>query len=335
MNKNKQCKKRVGGSMNVKIVNLNKWYGEVHALKNINVIIQTGKFTSLLGPSGCGKTTLLKILAGLETPDQGDIYFDDQCVFSRDRNINVLPQKRQIGMVFQEFALWPHMNVFENIAFPLKAKKMHVEIERKVESILETVRLEGMSKRYPDQLSGGQQQRVAFARAVVANPKIVLFDEPLSALDAVLRDEMRFEISNMVKQMNLTGIYVTHDQIEAMSMSDQIIVMNKGNILQVGTPEDIYDRPVSKLVMDFVGKSNWFECGTKAIRPERLALYPTGPYKKVSGVVQSIAYLGDKYEMIVQIEKMGNWMSYHNKRCQLGDRIDLYFKHSDVIRFAD
>lgn len=321
--------------MIVKIVNLNKWYGDVHALKNINVTIQTGKFTSLLGPSGCGKTTLLKILAGLETPDQGEIYFDDQCVFSKDKDINVSPQKRQIGMVFQEFALWPHMNVYENIAFPLKAKKMHNEIEKKVNAILEIVRLKGMSNRNPDQLSGGQQQRVAFARAVIANPKIVLFDEPLSALDAVLRDEMRIEISHMVKQMKLTGIYVTHDQIEAMSMSDQIIVMNKGKILQVGTPEEIYDRPANKVVLDFVGKSNWFECGTKAIRPEKLMLYPTGPYEKVSGIVQSIAYLGEKYEVIVEIEKMGKWLIYHNKRCQLGDKIDLYFKHSEVMRFAD
>ncbi|MBF4692570.1 ABC transporter ATP-binding protein [Fusibacter ferrireducens] len=321
--------------MNVKIVNLNKWYGDVHALKNINITVKTGMFTSLLGPSGCGKTTLLKILAGLESPDQGEIYFDDQCIFSKERNINVPPQKRQIGMVFQEFALWPHMNVFENIAFPLKAKKMHDGIEKRVEAILKNVRLEGMSKRSPDQLSGGQQQRVAFARAVIANPKIVLFDEPLSALDAVLRDEMRFEISQMVKQMELTGIYVTHDQMEAMSMSDQIVVMNKGKILQVGTPEEIYNRPANKMVLDFVGKSNWFRCGTKAIRPEKIDLYPTGPYKKVSGVVQSVAYLGEKYEVTVHIEAEGDWLIYHNRRVQLGDQMDLYFKHSEVIHFSD
>ena len=193
--------------------------------------MKQGEFTTLLGPSGCGKTTLLRMIAGLEEPDKGEIYFGDQCMYSA-KKIKTSPHERNIGMVFQDFALWPHMTVFENVAFGLRATKQTNHLREKVEDAIKRVRLQGMEKRYPHELSGGQQQRVAFARAIVTKPHFILFDEPLSALDAILREEMRIELMDIVHSIGLTALYVTHDQIEAMSMSDQIIVMKQGEVLQ-------------------------------------------------------------------------------------------------------
>lgn len=323
--------KRLEGKLNLQIINVNKWYNDVQALKDINVDIQTNEFTTLLGPSGCGKTTLLKIIAGLETPDTGEIYFNDRCIFSKEKNINISPQKRELGMVFQEFALWPHMTIYNNVAFPLKARNMKKNIKESVAKVLKMVKLENMEKRYPSQLSGGQQQRVAFARAVVSNPEIVLFDEPLSALDAVLRDEMRTELCSMVKEMNLTAIYVTHDQVEAMAMSDAIIVMNKGKIMQVGSPETIYQTPKNRDVIKFIGKTNWQN--NKAIRPEQVSLNPIDNARLITGTVKQVAYMGDKYEVMFDINSGEEWTVYSQNRLCVGDHHDLYINDKQFAAF--
>lgn len=218
--------------MKLEITGIQKSFNQTPALLPTDLTLEHGKFTTLLGPSGCGKTTLLRMLAGLEQPDAGEIRADGQCIYSAAKRIDIPTHKRNLGMVFQDFALWPHMTVYENVAFGLKAGKQKSDLRQKVNEALGMVRLQGMEDRYPHQLSGGQQQRVAFARAVAVRPGVILFDEPLSALDAVLREEMRIEMMSLVRDMGLTALYVTHDQIEAMSMSDEIVVMQKGRILQ-------------------------------------------------------------------------------------------------------
>ncbi|PAB59659.1 ABC transporter ATP-binding protein [Anaeromicrobium sediminis] len=221
------------------------------AVKGINVEINPGEFVTLLGPSGCGKTTTLRMVAGFEIPTDGEIFIGDENV-SRQT-----PDKRDTAMVFQSYALFPHLNIFDNVAYGLKLKKMSKEeIKEKVDSILKLVGLEGLGLRAPNQLSGGQQQRVALARALVMEPAVLLFDEPLSNLDAKLRVYMRNEIRRIQKEIGITSIYVTHDQSEAMSMSDRIIIMNKGNIEQVGTPKEIYEKPATAFIADFIGEAN-------------------------------------------------------------------------------
>lgn len=319
--------------MEISICGVNKRFGQIWALKDINIVIESGRFVTLLGPSGCGKTTLLRIIAGLEKPDSGEIYFGKQCVFSKEKGINIKPEERQLGMVFQDFALWPHMTVFENVAFSLKARGVKKDIDKKVKKLLDMVRLRDMEKRYPHQMSGGQQQRVAFARAIAADPSIILFDEPLSALDAVLRDEMRLEISLKVREMKLTSIYVTHDQMEAMSMSDTIIIMNRGQILQKGIPEDIYNNPKSEFVAQFVGKSNWFQNENRAIRLEDVYLKPIPEAEAVKGIVKDVGFIGDKYEINVCIENIGEWLVFHKNRLMVGEEVDVYFASESIIDF--
>lgn len=319
--------------MKITIKNLNKKFGDTLVLNNINVTINTGEFTTILGPSGCGKTTLLRIISGLETADSGEIYFDEKCVFSSERKINIQTQERNLGMVFQDFALWPHMTVNNNVAFPLKIRKGTKNIEDEVERLLKMVSLEGMGNRHPSEMSGGQQQRVAFARAVAGTPDIVLFDEPLSALDAILRDKMRVEICSLTTQMNLTSIYVTHDQLEAMSMSNRIIVMSKGEIQQVGTPEEIYNQPKNKTVMQFIGKSNWL--GDSAIRPENVSIENNGQDTTIDAVVKNVAFLGERYEIIAEIYGGSEWIIYHNKRVNLNSNITICFNKNSIIKMAN
>lgn len=235
--------------------------GQVQAIKGVSIRMKTGEFLTLLGPSGCGKTTTLRSVAGLETPDTGEISIDGSVVFSRSKRIAVPTEKRDIGMVFQSYAIWPHMSVFENVAFPLKTTRKFTagEVEKKVEDALRLVRMEALIRRPSTQLSGGQQQRVALARALVKQPKLLLLDEPLSNLDAKLREEMRIEIKDLAKELDLSVLYVTHDQAEALAMSDRILVMQDGLVLQEGTPLEIYRKPQTQFVANFIGSANLFE----------------------------------------------------------------------------
>ena len=238
----------------VKIENLTKYFGEVKAVNDISLEIEDGIFLTLLGPSGSGKTTTLMMLAGFEFPTFRDITIDGSSI------VSIPPYRRNIGMVFQNYALFPHLSVYDNIAFPLKMRKIaRHKINKMVQSALELVELPGMEKRYPNQLSGGQQQRIALARAMVFEPPLLLMDEPLGALDKKLREHMQLEIKKIQERVGKTIVYVTHDQSEALTMSNKIAVMNKGSIGQIGSPMDIYEKPANRFVADFIGESNFFE----------------------------------------------------------------------------
>lgn len=238
----------------VEIKNLTKVFGDVVAVDNVSFDIKEKEFLILLGPSGCGKTTILRMVAGLEIPTSGEIYLKDRCVFSSKKGIFIPARERGVGLVFQSYALWPHMTVFENIAFGLKVKRMSSEIIRKkVEKVLDYTRLEEMAHRYSQQISGGQQQRVALARMLVSEPNIFLMDEPLSNLDAKLRLEMRAEIKNIHFQTGATTIYVTHDQIEGQAMAKRVAIINNGIIEQLDSPKTVYSRPSNLFVADFIG----------------------------------------------------------------------------------
>jgi len=250
----------------IEIKNLFKRFKKVVAVNRIHIDIAQGEMLTLLGPSGCGKTTTLRCIAGLERPEDGDIVIDGKSMVAEDF---VQPSKRGIGMVFQNYAVWPHMKVVNNIIYGLKfqgfSKK---EIRSKAEQVLDLVDLSGLEERYPGQLSGGQQQRVALARALVRNPKVLLLDEPLSNLDAKLREKMRFEIKSLVKRMGITSVYVTHDQAEAMVISDRIVVMESGNVVQIGNPEQIYQNPANRFVADFIGAMNFISGEIVRVLPD-------------------------------------------------------------------
>jgi len=236
----------------VRLVNVTKKFGDVVAVNNVSFEVKEGELFTLLGPSGCGKTTTLRLIAGFYKPDSGEIYFDDELVN------DLPPYKRNTGMVFQNYALWPHMRVFDNVAYGLKLRNWPPrKIIRRVKEMLNLVGLAGKEKRYPSELSGGEQQRVALARALVIEPRVLLLDEPLSNLDAKLRVRMRSEIRKLQKKLGITTIYVTHDQEEALSISDRIAVMNKGKILQIGDPIEIYENPRDIFVADFIGTTNF------------------------------------------------------------------------------
>ena len=226
-------------TVDIELRNISKSFGSKKVIDNLSLDIASGSFTTLLGPSGCGKTTLLRMIAGLETPDDGEIYLGGRCVFSSEKPLNIPPEKRGLGFVFQDFALWPHMKVKDNVAFALRAQRRTENLDRKVKDALHAVQLDEYAERYPSELSGGQQQRVSFARAIAMEPECILFDEPLSALDAMLREEMRGELKALVSDRGITSVFVTHDQSEAMSMSDMIAVMNSGIMEQYDTPENI------------------------------------------------------------------------------------------------
>ncbi len=243
----------------VVIEGLSKTYGAMRAVDNVSLAARQGEMLVLVGPSGCGKTTCLRCVAGLERPSAGTITIGDQIVTAIDCGIFVPPERREIGMVFQSYAIWPHMTVFENVAYPLRA--MHVakaEIRHQVESALQLTRLDGLGDRYSSQISGGQQQRVALARSLVGNPKLLLFDEPLSNLDANLRVQMREEIKELQRRLGFTAFYVTHDQAEAMAIADRIAVVEGGRIRQIGTPREVYERPANAFVAAFMGAANIF-----------------------------------------------------------------------------
>lgn len=240
----------------VTLKNISKKYGNNLIIPHLNLAISDKEFISLLGPSGCGKTTTLRMIAGLEKPTEGEIHIGDRTV--SQNKFFIPPEKRNLGMVFQSYAVWPHMTVFENVCYPLKLKKVSTEIiHSKVEKFLGLVKLDGLDKRYPHELSGGQQQRVALARALIMEPEVLLLDEPLSNLDAKLRELMRVEIKELQQKLGMTVVYVTHDQVEAMVMSDRIVVMDQGEIEQVDTPTHIYQNPQTEFVANFVGTINF------------------------------------------------------------------------------
>ncbi|MCL2420614.1 MAG: ABC transporter ATP-binding protein [Defluviitaleaceae bacterium] len=294
-------------------------------LEDFTQVFEDGGFVTLLGPSGCGKTTLLRLIAGFDKPTRGEIRIGDVVVCS-DKKF-VPPEKRNIGMVFQSYAVWPHMTVFQNVAYPLKIKKFSkAVIKEKVDKVLESVHLIQYADRTPAQLSGGQQQRVALARALVAEPELLLLDEPLSNLDAKLRETMRFEIKELQKTYNITVVYVTHDQTEAMAMSDKVIVMNQGLVQQVGTPMEIYKNPANQFVAAFVGKVNFMKGEVKdgridltelgqsvpydgsrtgkvvvAVRPENISMSLEPEAERLEGTLTSMYYLGDTNDCRVEM----------------------------------
>jgi ABC-type Fe3+/spermidine/putrescine transport system ATPase subunit len=241
----------------IEVADLVVRYGDVTAVDSIGFDIAPGELVTLLGPSGCGKTTTLRAVAGLETPSGGIIRLNGTSVYSASERRNVPAEKRGVSMVFQSYAIWPHMTVFDNVAYGLRVRRLpQAEVRQNVERVLGLVQMQGFADRPASKLSGGQQQRVAVARAIAFSPSVVLFDEPLSNLDAKLRAEMRVELRELQRRLEITSLYVTHDQEEALAISDRVIVMNGGRIEQIGTPEDIYNRPHSRFVADFVGSAN-------------------------------------------------------------------------------
>ena len=246
----------------IKIRGIKKSYGKEMAVQELDLTVNPGDFLTILGPSGCGKTTMLRAIAGLEEPDEGEIQFGDRVVFSRKQGVIIPPENRNVGFIFQSYALWPHMTVEQNITLALKEKKLsNKEIESRLKKSLEMVQLESYRKRYPSELSGGQQQRVAVSRLIALQSKILLMDEPLSNLDAKLRTEMRAELKRLHGELEATTVYVTHDQTEALTLSDIVVVMNKGLIMQSGTPYDIYHHPENIFVAEFIGdpQNNFFK----------------------------------------------------------------------------
>ena len=317
--------------MRINMKNISKSYDKVDVIKNLDLQIADKEFTTLLGPSGCGKTTILRMIAGLETPTSGEIYFDDKCVFSDKKGINIPPEKRNIGFVFQDFALWPHLTVFENVAFVLRARRDTKNMEERVMHALKAVRLEEYRDRYPSQLSGGQQQRVGFARAIVTRPDCILFDEPLSALDAILRDEMRIEIKRLTVELGVTAVFVTHDQMEAMSMSDRIVVLNKGAIEQQGKPEEIYQSPSTPFTAKFIGKSNWLDQDTM-FRPETASLEKKDGYKEYRAVVDGVQFLGENYQLYLDAGGK-QWIMESACRYDIGSDVSVYINEDQILTF--
>ncbi len=283
----------------VRATGLVKTFGAVVAVNDLSFEAKAGEFLTLLGPSGCGKTTTLRLVAGLERPDRGDVYLGGRTLSAAASGLFVPPERRGMGMVFQSYAIWPHMTVFENVAFPLRELRVpRAELRDRVMAILGTVGLGGLHDRPAPMLSGGQQQRVALARALVSNPEVLLLDEPLSNLDARLREEMRFELRDMQAKLGITSIFVTHDQAEAMTLSDRIVVMNAGRIEQEGTPEEVYQRPVG-------GADAWRD-GQEvllAFRPEAAEVRAAERDGAWVGVVRSSVYVSGHVEYVVDLGK--------------------------------
>src|SRR5438105_4117096 len=283
--------------MRIAVENLTKRFGALAAVSRVSLSIREGEMFTLLGPSGCGKTTLLRLLAGFYTADEGEIRFGDRVVN------DVPPHERGIGMVFQNYALWPHMTVSENVSYGLKLRKVSSsDVAARVQGVLAKVGLTGLSDRYPGQLSGGQQQRVALARALVLNPQMLLLDEPLSNLDAKIRVQVRAEIRKLQKELGITAVYVTHDQEEALSMSDRVAVMREGRVLQVASPKELYERPAGRFVADFVGTNNFLPGTCREIAAGRVAAETT--IGTVRGSPTSRVGVGDRCVLAVRPENI-------------------------------
>ena len=315
----------------LKIVNLTKEFeipgGRILAVRNLNLTVEEGQFFVLLGPSGCGKSSLLRCVAGLESIDEGGIYLEDRLLSSGEKRVFVDPEDREVAMVFQSYAVWPHMTVFENIAFQLTEAKTRScssdQVAKRVKDVMDLVRLTGFERYKTATLSGGQQQRVALARALIREPKLLLMDEPLSNLDAKLREEMRDEIKELTRRLGVTTLHVTHDQTEAMALADVLAVMSNGQILQIGDPETLYRKPSNRIVAEFLGRTNWvagtmeadstsvteigrmqssvfakFEIGSTVsvgVRPEWIELRDEGESgpDRFPGIIQARTFLGD------------------------------------------
>lgn len=334
----------------IELENICKTFDDSEVLKNINLHIDENEFVTLLGPSGCGKSTLLRLIAGFESPTSGTIRFDGVDL------ANVMPYERRVNTVFQKYALFPHLNVFDNIAFGLRIKKLpDSKIKNKVHRVLDLVNLSGFENRSISSLSGGQQQRIAIARAIVNEPEVLLLDEPLAALDLKLRKGMQLELKNMQRELGITFLYVTHDQEEALTMSDTVVVMKEGVIQQIGTPIDVYNEPKNAYVADFIGESNIidgimkkdclvnifgtdFECVDTGfgenenidvvIRPEDIVLSEPGK-GKLDGKVVSVTFKGVHYEM--QIESFGyKWLVHNTVMHDVGEEVSLYVKPFDI-----
>lgn len=333
--------------MEIKIENLTKAYGDFKAVDNMNLNIADGELVGLLGPSGCGKSTTLFMLAGLNDPTSGHIYFGGKDV------TKVAPEDREIGLVFQNYALYPHMTVADNIMFPLINRKVpKAEARERAQEMAKLVQLDHLMDRKPKALSGGQQQRVAIARALANSPHVLLLDEPLGALDLKLRKDMQTELKAIQKRLGITFIYVTHDQEEALSMSDTIVVMDKGKIQQIGTPEDIYNEPVNAFVADFIGESNivdaimikdylvsfggvTFECldsgfGENAfveavVRPEDIKIVKKGSEASLPGKITSVTFKGVHFEILVDVSGF-IWMIQTIEHHEVGEEIGMYIE---------
>ncbi len=330
----------------IELKGISKEFDGEQVLNSINLYIRDNEFVTLLGPSGCGKTTTLRIIGGFETPDEGAVFFDGKDITS------LPPYKRQVNTVFQKYALFPHLNVFDNVAFALRLKKVpEQEVARRVKELLELVALKGFERRNVNLLSGGQQQRVAIARALISNPRVLLLDEPLGALDLKLRKDMQNELKKIQKQTGIAFIYVTHDQEEALSMSDTVVVMADGVIQQIGTPTDIYNEPKNAFVADFIGESNivdgimredfkvsfshhTFECVDSGfekneqvdvvVRPEDVDVVPVSR-GMLKGNVTSVTFKGVHYEIIVDIDGF-KWMIQSTDYVEVGANIGLYIE---------
>lgn len=322
----------------VRIEHVFKRFGSVTAVNDFNLVVKDGEFVSILGPSGCGKTTTLRMIAGFERATEGEIYIGEQCVSSSIKGSFAPPEKRDIGMVFQSYAVWPHMTVAENVGYPLKIQKVDkTERERRVQEMLELVHLGEYGKRYPNQLSGGQQQRVALARALVAEPGLLLLDEPLSNLDAKLRESMRFEILEIQKKTGITVVYVTHDQGEAMAMSDRVVVMSMGVVQQIGAPHEIYTQPANKMVADFIGLVNFMEGEAKG---DRVFLKGSNISFPNTSKVTGEATIAVRPENITMSLDGGQIEGQLTHRFYLGDAVDYRVKVGDhdvrvIVKGAD
>ena len=351
----------------LEFASVTKLYGSFAALDNVSVEINAGEFMTLLGPSGSGKTTLLMIIAGFVEPTHGNVLLDGTKI------THELPERRNFGVVFQGYALFPHLTVWGNVAYPLRVRGMgRAEAETKIRKVLELIQLSHLADRYPKQLSGGQQQRVALARALVFSPELLLLDEPLSALDRALRKELQRELKDLHERVGTTFIYVTHDQEEALFMSDRIAILRDGRVEQLGTPQELYENPKSIFVANFLGKSNFlsarivqkngavmtYEVGgiefnlkrehvpeldgeiSIALRPERLSLYEgedAAPANRLLGEIKKVSYFGQLYEVVVETEKAGDLIvtaDLGREQPQVGNRVWIGWAEDSGVPFA-
>lgn len=335
----------------IEIHNVEKYYGKQHVLKNLSLSVEKGKFVTLLGASGCGKSTLLRILAGLTSIDSGAIYLGEEDI------THLSPNKRNIGMIFQQYSLFPTMTVYDNVAFGLKMRKMNkAQIRSMVSEAIKMVNLEGSEKKYPSQLSGGEQQRVALARCIVTRPKVLLLDEPFSAIDAKLRKSLQSKIKEIHKELGMTSIFVTHDQDEAMVMSDYIYLLNSGVIEQEGTPIELYSKPRTIFAAEFIGDYNIidgnflsnitgknFTCKKIAFRPELVKICKLPLYQHVdsiyfSGVIIDIVLQGNivRYHVMVDKTKIKvDILSSQECLYNIGDNVYLSLQMSNIIQYAE